>query len=150
MRKSFTLLEVLISTLLLAFVFVAMSNILTSLKRTESILQSKKEDKNDYLIKTLYYDIINADEINVSKTANPKIDTITLRTFNSLYKIPKPYVKWVVYKGALIRAESVDNFKENVGTIDKFAKNVKIFKIYKKDGKFLIFVNNKFFEFKGR
>jgi len=151
MKKSFTLLEVLISTVILAFVFVAISSVITSLKRTQSTLASRLDDKKEYLIKTLYYDLANASEINITKTDNPETDELFLITKNSLYKIPMPYVKWIVRGGDLIRAESVDDFNETeIFTIDKFAKNVKIFKIYKNNNKYLIFINREFFEFKGR
>ena len=148
MKKSFTLLEVLISTLILAFVFVAISNVINSLKTTKDTLKSKIEDKSDYLIKALYYDILNASEVNITNDG-PDFVKLKLHTSNSLYKIPKPYVLWVVNRGDLIRIESPTPITSDKDyyTLDNFAKNVKIFKIYKKDKKYLIVVNKKFFEF---
>jgi len=148
MKKSFTLIEVLISVLILSFVFLAMDNILQMLKRTDDTLRSRVENLNEYMIKTLYYDLINAREVNVTSKSRD-IDEIDIKTRNSLYEIPEPYVRWKVYKGMLIRIESpvpITSDKEYY-TLDNFAKNVKIFKIYRKDEKYLVFVNKKFFEF---
>jgi hypothetical protein len=146
MKKSFTLIELLIAVILLLFIFGAMTNLVNSLKRSDRLLKKRIENKQEYLIKTLYYDIVNSDFVKI-KRINSNIDEIFMQTTNSLYKMYKPYVKWVVYDDMLIRAESADDFKSEVFTLDNFLKNVKIFKIYKKNGKFLVFVNNKFFEF---
>jgi len=146
MKKSFTFIELLISIILLMFIFSAVVNITDSLKKSNSILEKKIENIDEYVIKTLYYDVMNATSLKIThKSSN--IDELYLQTSNSLYKIYMPYVKWVVYDNMLIRAESADDFKSEVYTLDNFLKNVKIFKIYKKNGKFLVFINEKFFEF---
>jgi len=147
MKKSFTLIEILISTLILSFVFIAISNILSSLKLTNKTLLGKVENKEEYLVKALYYDILNAKSIKVLHSQNPKIDLIKLTTTNSLYGYSKPFVMWIVARGNLIRVESIEKNPAKYVTLDNFAKNIKIFKVYKKDGKYLVFINKKFFEF---
>jgi acyl carrier protein len=105
----------------------------------------KKENKNELCIKTLYYDILNADSIEINHSLNPDYDRIYLQTGNSLYHLISPYVIWYVSKNrnSLIRIESPFKIKlpdENAFFLDKFKENVKIFKILRKNGKDLIFI----------
>jgi hypothetical protein len=141
MKKSFTLLELLISAMLLVFIFSAISNVINSLKISNKVFNQKK----NYLIRVLYYDILNATYINI-KHITPDIDEVELITSNTLYNYANPKVIWYVKGGNLIRLEKIKE-KEMYYTLDSFQRNVKIFKIYRKNGKFLVFVNNKFFEF---
>jgi len=154
MKKSFTLLEVLISITLTVFIFTAIFEILHSLKITENSFLKKVHDKHDLFVKAIYYDLLNAKNIKIIKTQNPDVDKIYLQTSNSLYGFYEPYVVWVVKKGILFRIEDKDaiNLPGDYKYFDEFAKDVKIFKIYKKDDKYFLFLKDKkniYFEFKG-
>jgi len=146
MKKSFTLIEILISITILSVLFLALSNVIAYLSNS-SVFISKNYEKsknNNRFLKILYYDLLNADEVAIRNTKNYSF--VKLRTSNSLYRIPKPYVIWYVSKNknSLMRLESSKDInitdKEDY-YLDKFAQNVKIFKIYKKDGKYFVYLN---------
>jgi type II secretory pathway pseudopilin PulG len=146
-RGGFTLLEILISTLLLLFLFVVMGNVLKSLGRGAKLLSSKVENRDTFLINLLYYDLFNADKIEVHPTSNPQIDTLLLHTRNSLYQIPFPYVKWVVKRGRLYRLESPTGWNSPLPfTIDQISPKISTFKLYSQGNRYLIFANSRFFE----
>ncbi|NPA11700.1 MAG: prepilin-type N-terminal cleavage/methylation domain-containing protein [Epsilonproteobacteria bacterium] len=150
MKKSFTLIEVLLSIAILSILFLAMSNVVGVLKTSKNALLSvqKKEKKKELLIKTIYSDILNANKIKIIKTENPNYIRLYIRTKNSLYNNILPYVMWYVSKNqnTLIRAESYKeiNFSNDTPpNSDIFAKNLKKFKIYQKKGKYLIYLGVK-------
>ena len=150
MKKSFTLIELIISIMILSILFLAMSNVLVGIKKSKNVLNSLyKEDKNkNYLIKVLYYDILNAKKIKVIHTSYPRYDRLLLQTKNSLYNLDTPYVAWFISKkdNALIRLESISeiNFSKNLNSafVDLFRKDIKIFKIYRKNGKDFIYIKS--------
>ena len=141
MRKSFTLIELLISVVIISFIFVAMSNFLQNFAKSKDFLQKKP----DNTLKVLYYDILNASEVVINRDKN--FYFLALRTKNSLYKMPFPYVYWYVKNRVLVRFEAPVNIKDAIKSgnfyLDKMAFNVKIFKIYKSDGKYFLFLDSK-------
>ena len=156
-KAAFTLLEITITTILIFFMFILISKVLTSLENSyqKLSLNSNLNDKN--LIYLLYYDIFNATEVRIIHISFNK-DILLLHTHNSLYKIPFPYVKWFIRKGKLYRIENPHPRIKNlldwkkipiIFTIDKISNNkINIFKIYKKNKNYLIFINSIFFDFK--
>ena len=156
MKKSFTLVEILISIGILSVLLLAMSNVISGLKISKTTLKSAYESssKEELFIKTLYGDIINAKEIKIQHSRNNKnYNILFLRTKNSLYKNIYPYVIWYVSKNgnAIVRAENHEKItfeKENY-FIDVFKKGIKKFKIYKKDLKYFVYIEGRkplFFE----
>jgi hypothetical protein len=150
MKKSFTVIELILAVIILSILILAMNNIIINLKSTKNFLKNylRKTNKSELLIKTLYYDILNATSIKVIHSINSDYDRVYLQTQNSLYHLIFPYVIWYVSKNknTLIRIESPFKIKlpdENAFFLDKFQQNVKIFKIYKKNGKDLIFIEAK-------
>jgi prepilin-type N-terminal cleavage/methylation domain-containing protein len=150
MKKSFTLIELILAIIILSVLILAMNNIIVNLKSTKDFLREmmKKENKNTFLFKTLYYDILNATTIKVVHSFNPNYDRLYLQTNNSLYHLIFPYVIWYVSKNkkTLIRVESPFKIKlpnENLFFLDKFQQNIKIFKILRKKGKDLIIIQAK-------
>lgn len=148
MKKAFTLIELMLAIIILSILILAMNNIIVNLKSTRDFLNSylKEENKNTIFIKTLYYDILNATSIKVIHSFDSKYDRLYLHTNNSLYSLISPYVVWYVSKrkNALIRIESPFNIKlpnENAFFLDKFKENIKRFKIFRKNGKDLIFID---------
>jgi len=149
MKRSFTLIELLISVVILSILFLALSNVIAYLSNSSEFIKKKYfsiKDEKIYL-KVLYYDILNADEVGIKSSGNYTV--LRLHTKNSLYSISMPYVMWYVSKkeNSLMRLESpqkinIQNLGENF-YLDKFAQNVKIFKIYKKDGKYFVYVKTK-------
>jgi len=144
MKKSFTLIEILISIVIFSILVLAMSNVIKEVNFSKVFLSKHYKMQKNYLIKVLYYDIFNASEIRIIHTKNPNYDTLVLKTSNSLYKLINPTVTWYISKRALIRKENAPY------AIDKFDSNMKIFKIYKKNTKFFVYIEGKkriFFEF---
>jgi prepilin-type N-terminal cleavage/methylation domain-containing protein len=150
MKKAFTLIELMIAVIILSILILTMNNIIVNLKSTKDFLKRylQKQDKNELLVKTFYYDILNATSIKIIHSINSNYDRLYLQTNNSLYRLIEPYVVWYVSKNknALIRIESPFEIKlpnENAFFLDKFKENVKIFRIFKKGGKDLIFIKAK-------
>ncbi|EDM23427.1 hypothetical protein [Caminibacter mediatlanticus] len=147
MKKSFTLIELIISVMLLSLLFFAMSKVILEFK--SSIKNLNREYKNfynnDLMLKVLYYDLLNASKLKIVKSKNPNFIRLYLQTSNSLYNIPNPYVVWYVSRNenSLIRIEDTSPItlpNENFNFIDKFAENIKVFNIYKRKNKLLIFI----------
>jgi len=143
MKKSFSLIELLISITIFSFVYLVMSNIITELKTSENFIKHnyKKFDYKEKILKTLYMDMLNATYFKIVKRNN-KFSTIYLRTTNSLYNLSYPFVVWYVTgSGNLIRVESLNKRflpLEKIGYLYDFGK-VKIFRIYQNKNKFFIF-----------
>jgi len=147
MKKSFTLIEVMISIIIFSMLFLVMTNIIKNIDSSKKILK-KYANKKDYLVKVLYNDILNAFSIEVIHTKYPDFDRLKVFTTNCFYS-DVCYVLWYVSKNqnALIRREYIN--KTRLLNSDIFKKNVKIFKIYRKNGKDFIFIKSKrviFFE----
>jgi prepilin-type N-terminal cleavage/methylation domain-containing protein len=152
MKKAFTLIELMLAIIILSVLILAMNNIIVDLKSTKDFLKNylNKENQNTLFIKTIYYDILNARSIKVIHSFNSDYDRLYLQTNNSLYNLISPYVIWCVSKNknSLIRIESPFDIKlpnDNAFFLDKFKENVKMFKVFRKNGKDLVFVeyNNK-------
>jgi len=143
MKKSFSLIELLISITIFSFVYLVMSNIITELKTSENFIKHnyKKFDYKEKILKTLYMDMLNATYFKIVKRNNT-FSTIYLRTTNSLYNLSYPFVVWYVTgSGNLIRVESLNKRflpLEKIGYLYDFGK-VKIFRIYQNKNKFFVF-----------
>jgi len=155
MKKSFTLIEIMVSIVIFSLLVLLMSKVLVTLNISLKSLENMYKEKSleDYFIKTIYRDILEKRFIKIDNN-NKNYSIIYIQTTNSLYKIPAPYVVWYVSKknNSIIRLESSQKIilPTSKGYVDKFLDNVKIFKIYQKNGKFLVFLKaNKeiFFEF---
>jgi len=159
MKKSFTLIEVLVSITILSIIVVVMSQVISSVRISKDILQTtyKQSQQYDLAVKLLYNDIVNAGYINIVND-NKNYSILEIRTKNSIYNIPYPYVLYYVSKknNTLIRLSSAHPISipvtyefENFYILPLLNK-VKIFKIYSKSNKYLIYLQkNKpfYFEF---
>ncbi len=150
MKKSFTLIEIIISVMILSILFFAMSGVLKNLKITKEILEKNfvKSSQKELMIKTLYYDLLNAQSVKIVHSPNSDFDRVYIVTSNSLYRLIYPDVLWYVSKNknSLIRVESPYEItlpNENLFFMDKFEQKVKIFKIYKNQNKIFVFIKTK-------
>ena len=150
MKKSFTLIEILISIIIFSMLFFAMFSVISQIKHSKNIIKEEfnKNKNTDILVKVLYNDILNALKIKIVKSPDSDFIRLYLQTVNSLYGYCKPYVIWYVSKNrnSLIRVENsepitLDN--ENLYYLNKFAQNVKIFKIYKNKEKYFVYIGVK-------
>ncbi|HIE35440.1 MAG TPA: prepilin-type N-terminal cleavage/methylation domain-containing protein [Campylobacterales bacterium] len=145
MKRGFTLIEVLLAIAILSLLFLAMSSVLANIKMSTTIFAKKYQKDKDYLVKVLYYDLLNSKSIKILKTVNPDIDRLIIKTSNSLYKLINPTVIWYIskHKNSLIRIEGFKSFPFESEFIDKFDENVEIFKIYNKKNRYFIYIKGK-------
>ena len=150
-KRAFTLVELIISVILLGIVVALLYESLQNTQKTNQIFMQKKEqsDKEKKILKVLYEDILEADEIRI--TGGKKYKAVELKTNNSLFDIIKPQVIWFVskYDDTLVRVEStkLPLTYENRFTshICKVAKNCEVFNVYKsnKKDKILLYLSFK-------
>ncbi len=138
-KKGFTLIEVLISITLLSLVLMALyksADILrnSNLHLFEYLQTSTKSLKGS---KTLFMDIMQADN-NVTINTEEKFHRLTLEsTGNSLYGQAQAKVVWLVHKenNTLLRVEGgvydIPLKNEQHVEVDVIAKDVELFKVYK-------------------
>jgi prepilin-type N-terminal cleavage/methylation domain-containing protein len=146
MKKAFTLIEILIATMLLSIVLLSLYSVLDVQRRSVGIIKASLDNslKQDKIIMTLYNDIYKSDGNFTLKKGER--DTLCINaTTNSLYGLGIAKVCWLVLKDgdSLTRIEGVDyklplKFEDRVEA-DIVAKGVKLFDIYydKKSGNIL-------------
>ena len=146
MKRAFTLIEILVSIILLTIVMLGLYSVLKTQRRSVSAIKHHldKSLNNDKAIMVLYNDILKSDG-NIT-IINSQKDTICLNsTTNSLYGLDIAKVCWLVLKNedTLIRIEG-NNYKLPLGLedkveIDSIAKGVNLFDITRdKKGNILV------------
>jgi len=149
MRKAFTLIEILISTILLSIVLTGLYSILDTQRRSIKIIKKNldRSIEQDRAIMVLYNDILKSDgNITIKKSER---DTICIEsTRNSLHGLDAAKVCWLVLKenDSLARVEG-NNYKLPLGMeqrveVDIVAKGINLFDIYRdtKLGNYLVVV----------
>jgi len=108
MRKAFSLVEIIVSVVLLGLIVVFVSSTLIQTKNSTKIFENivKKNNKIEKISTLLYKDIFQASTIEVKSYKNYSI--LELKTKHSIYNIQEPYVVWLVLKenNTLARYES--------------------------------------------
>ena len=146
MRKAFTLIELMISVLLLSlivtFLYQSVAQLQTS--NMQFLTKTNKLQKREALIKILYNDFINASSIQ-KFDENSKSDAMIIQTSNSFYDMSMPYVLYKVYteemnlKRVESPVEKID-FINNVFKYNDLITGVTLFKVYENKGHYLIYV----------
>jgi len=158
MRKAFTLLELLISIVILSILMLFLYKSYASLNRSNDTLaqQTQKIKREELLKKTIYFDFSLSlapmlKILNQSKTE----DVVFLQSTHSVHDRINPYIAYLVKDKTLYRLESLKPFKEyplvadSEFTADALGK-VKIFRAYKsKDAKSQVYLLHIMFEKKG-
>lgn len=146
MKKAFTLVELMISIVLLSIIVTFLYQTVAQLQ-TSNLQFLKKTDglqKREQVLKLIYNDFINASSIQWYDKGEAK-DVILLQTNNSFHNMSQPYVLYKVYKeeSILKRVESpvekID-FLNNIFKFNDIIENVKLFKVYEQKGHYLIYI----------
>lgn len=139
MRKAFTLVELIISIVILSLIIVALYKSYASLNMSNETYKNKnKSIKNIELKKkVIYLDLLlTIPKSLIYLNEDIKEDVISFQSRNSVHKRFNPYITYVVKDSILYRLESLQKVKtypfnlnfdgdvDNLGKVDKF-------KIYK-------------------
>jgi len=151
MKKAFTLVEIIISVILLGIVVSFIYEGLQNTQKTNKIFKQKKREleEKEKILKVLYEDIFMADQITI--LGGKKYKSVELTTNNSLFNIIKPEVKWFVskYNDTLVRVESIKfplTYENRfMAHISKVAEHCEVFNVYQsnKKNKILIYIKFK-------
>jgi len=124
-RSAFTLIEILISTVLLSIVLIGLYGVLDTQKRTVKNIKENldKSIEHDRAIMVLYHDLLQSDgNLTIKKGER---DTLCIEsTTNSLYELGRAKVCWLVLKDkeTLTRIEG-NSFKLPLGLEDNVEVN---------------------------
>jgi prepilin-type N-terminal cleavage/methylation domain-containing protein len=148
-KKGFTLLEVLISIMLLSLVLMALYRSVDILRASNKNLFNHLEKSSDAMkgARTLYIDLLRADgNITIESKEKKFCKIIINSTQNSLYGLYHAKVIWLVYKenSTLVRIEGNKynlplKSDENIN-IDKIDTNIELFRAYRSKDKNKILV----------
>ncbi len=107
-KRAFTLVELIISVILLGLIVNFLYTSVSNLQKSNILLAnlSKESQKKEQIINLLYSDILLATDINITGRKN---STLKLQTKNSIFDIEYPYVAWLISKDnmTLLRVESI-------------------------------------------
>ncbi len=153
-KRGFTLIEILVSIVLLGLISLFVSSTIYQTKNNNKLFKNEvlKGTKRESFLDTLYKDILLSTDLNISNNKNYTI--IKLLSNNSVYGISHPYISWLVLKqnNTIIRLESAKKIvipiSENMQKfvyIDAVQKNCKFFQVsLSKDKKsILVFIKIK-------
>ncbi len=107
-KRAFTLVEILVSIVLLSLIVVFVSSTIVQTKTNNVFFkeQVNKDEKSFIIFKILYKDLYEL--IDGYSFGNKKYSMLSLKTNNTLYGINQPYVVWIVQRdeNTLLRLES--------------------------------------------
>ncbi len=144
-RAAFTLIEVLISTVLLTIVLIGLYSVLDTQRRSVYNVKENLDKSIDYdrAIMVLYNDILQSDG-NITLRKGERDRLCMESTRNSLYELGVAKVCWLVLKegDTLIRIEG-NGYRLPIGLeqnveVDKVFKGVNLFDVTRKKDKILV------------
>ena len=111
-RRAFTLMELLISVVLIALISMYLYGALGQTRSSNKALQThtRAEEHRLKIYELLYRDLVEAYSLGIVRTKDKHYHLLELRTGNSLYDIAAPYVIYYVHADTLqlIRMESAE------------------------------------------
>lgn len=135
MRKAFTLIELMISILILSILMIFLYKSYSGLNKSNDIFKSETEKllKFEQIKKTIYLDMSLASLVTiVQKETNE--DTLFLQTSHSIHRRINPYVSYIFKDKKLYRLESLKELKNPISADSEFVVDdlgeIKIFRVY--------------------
>ena len=151
LKKGFSLVELIISVVLLGIIVTFLYSTVSNLEKTNRIFAANEHtlSQSEKVIELLYDDIFAADTLTLKGLDN---SLLSMQTGNSIFDIAKPYVTWLVVrdKNTLLRFESIRAFKDmnsqnsDYFHISKVGEDCEIFKIYQSNSKEHILIHIQF------
>ncbi len=150
-KKGFSLVELIISVVLLGIIVTFLYSTVSNLEKTNRIFAANEKalSKREKVIDLLYDDIFTANSLTLSGF---EYSLASMQTNNSLFDIASPYVTWLVSKekNTLLRFESTKKFKDidsqnsDYFHISKVGENCEVFRVYQSKKKENILIHLKF------
>ncbi len=147
MRRAFTLVELMISVILLSIIVTFLYQSVAQLQNSNQklIKSTNKTLEREDLLKVLYNDFINLTSLDIIDKSDDT-DVLVLQSTNSFYKMSMPYVRYMVDNDAILRRiESAGvqlDYENSFFRFDTLATEVKTLKVYEKDGHYFIYVKS--------
>jgi prepilin-type N-terminal cleavage/methylation domain-containing protein len=146
LKRAFTLIEILISTMLLSIVLIGLYSVLDTQRRSVGNIKRNldKSLEHDRAIMVLYHDILQSDgNLTIKKGER---DTICIEsTTNSLYELDLAKVCWLVLKDkdTLVRVEG-NGYRLPLGLedkveVDRVLEGTKVFEVSRDKDRVFIF-----------
>ena len=144
MRKAFTLIELMISIVILSILMLFLYKSYSGLNKSNKVFSDEvaKVSKIQLLKKVIYLDYslaikndVNGSIVQVLNQEKNE-DVIFMQTSNSIHGRVNPYVAYIVKEGKLYRLESLKRFREypleadSEFVVDALG-DVRIFRVYK-------------------
>lgn len=149
MKKAFTLIELMISIILLSLIVSFLYQSVAQLQSSNQQFLQKTNaiQKREEVLKLLYNDFINASSVEWSNKEK-NLDAIVMQSNNSLHAMTQPYLKYKVYRddNTLRRVENPSetlDAENKVFRFNEIVKEVSFFKVYAQKGHYLVYLKAK-------
>lgn len=136
MRKGFTLVELMVSIVILSIMMLFLYKSYSGLNKSNKIFDKEvqKVSKIEKIKQILYLDFTLAQGVTILNQDN-KEDVVFLKTRSSVHNRVNPYVAYIVKAKILYRLESLRELKEYpLGADSEFVvdklKGVELFRVY--------------------
>lgn len=155
MRRAFTLVEVMISIVIIGLITSYLYGTLGQVKKSNSLLYERDVKTRDraFFLSLFNRDTLESTSSKITSSIKGESSVLHLQTKNSLYNSHYVYVKWFLHEDlkTVIRAESVKDFQLPVKEerlhwvrFDTALENIEVFRIFessKRDGLLLYSVD---------
>jgi prepilin-type N-terminal cleavage/methylation domain-containing protein len=149
MRKAFTLIEILITTILTSLLMLVLYGTIDNLRQSNTFYEKKLNefDEKNKALTLLRNDIMDARKFTLLDNDPKNYSVLSLETQSSIYGIECPYVTWLVMKKGkkLIRLESafpitlpLDPKYLHLVHLDTIGDRYAIFKVMKQQEQIII------------
>ncbi|MEA3371136.1 MAG: prepilin-type N-terminal cleavage/methylation domain-containing protein [Campylobacterota bacterium] len=139
MRRAFTLIEMMISVVILSIIMLFLYESYSALNRSNSFYEKRvQEIKSEQLRKKaifLDFSLAHSETVKILNQERDE-DVLYMQSSNSLHKRYNPYIAYILKDKKLFRLESIKEFKEYPFSIDNnfeadFIGYVDRFRVYK-------------------